>query len=106
MSWPGFSFQPFAQSVDADVGGKALRINFGGFRKEQCVYSRGRKLFAVRFQRARIFCEVFLGPELFWIYKNRSDDRRTLLARARDERGVTFVQSAHGRNQANDAAVR
>jgi hypothetical protein len=47
-----------------------------------------------------------MRAKLLWIHENGRDYRRAVLFGAHDQRGVTGVQSSHGRNEAEDAAFR
>jgi hypothetical protein len=52
---------------------------------------------------ARVFGEILGGAELLGVHENGRGDGSAVLVRSFDQRKVSFMQRAHGRNKTYDA---
>ena len=104
MSRPHAPFEAFREALDIHPGAKSRRINFRGLGREQIIDARVFQLFAVRFERARIFLEIFAGAKLRGIHENGSDHRLAFGDGRANEREMARVQRAHGGHEAGGAA--
>jgi hypothetical protein len=55
-------------------------------------------------ERARVSGKIFPGTELGGVHENRNDHLVVFLSSAADERGMAFVQRAHGGHQSHATA--
>src|SRR5258708_22965202 len=70
MAWAGAALQAVAESFDGDVGAEAGGINLCGVGQKESIDSGCGEFLGVSFERAGIFCEIFVGSKLFRVHEN------------------------------------
>ena len=80
------------------------RVHFLNRRRKHIIGSAVLQKFAVGFKGAGVVFQVVLVVELCWIDKNRNHSYIILRNASSHKRGVSFMQSTHGRNESHVVA--
>ena len=103
MPRPEFAAEVFAHPRDLREGQRRERVHFVRRWIENDVRTLPPANLHVLFQCSRISRVVLIGTELKRIDKNTDDDNAAFPARRSNQRFMTRMERAHGRNKADDA---
>ncbi len=95
------AFQNLGHARDADVGGKAVRVNLVGCGHIQRVDAIGGQFCGVRVFGPRVLVQITGVVELFRVHENRNDNPVGAFPGGFDQRQVARVQRAHGGHDGN-----
>jgi hypothetical protein len=105
MLRPDLPFPDFGEGARGDRRRESGRIEASQAGKEQPVAARVPAKAHIAHLVAWVALEVLLRPELERVHEHGDGDPVVLLARAADQREMTFMEGAHRRDEAHGHAA-